>query len=130
MSEENKNEIGTIGWFDLTVNQADEIRDFYSKVVGWETKPVSMGDYNDYNMIAPESGNPVTGICHARGFNEGLPAKWLIYITVENLEESVKQCNESGGKVVFGPKSMGEHGSFCVIEDPAGAVAGLIEPKR
>lgn len=128
MSEENK--IGTIGWIDLTVDQAEEIKDFYSKVVGWKAEPVSMGDYNDFSMIAPESGQSAAGICHAQGTNEGIPAKWLIYITVENLEESIRQCNESGGKVVFGPKAMGEYGSFCVIEDPAGAVAGLIEPKK
>lgn len=130
MSDENKNEVGSVSWIDLTIGQAEEIRDFYSKVVGWKSEPVSMGDYSDYSMIVPESGKPAAGICHARGTNEGLPAKWLIYITVENLEESIRQCNESGGKVVFGPKPLGNYGSFCVIEDPAGAVAGLIEPKR
>lgn len=130
MSEENKNAVGTIGWIDLAVNQAEEVRDFYSKVVGWKHEPVGMGDYNDFAMTSPESGNAVAGICHARGTNEGLPSQWLIYITVENLEESIACCNESGGKVVFGPKAMGDYGSFCVIQDPAGAVAGLIEPKK
>lgn len=130
MSEENKTEVGTIGWFDLTVSQAEEVRDFYSKVVGWKHQPHSMGEYDDFVMMTPESGKGVAGICHALGGNTGLPSKWLIYITVENLDKSINQCNESGGKVVFGPKDMGDYGRFCVIEDPAGAVAGLIEPKK
>lgn len=32
MSETNKPEIGTIGWTDLTVPQADKVRDFYGAV--------------------------------------------------------------------------------------------------
>lgn len=130
MSETPKMEIGSIGWIDLAVDNAEDVRDFYSKVVGWNHQPLSMGDYDDFVMMPPKSEKGVSGICHARGSNAGLPKQWLIYITVENLDESIKQCNESGGKVVFGPKDMGGYGRFCAIEDPAGAVAGLIEQKK
>jgi uncharacterized protein len=130
MSEENKTEVGAISWVDLAVNNAEELRDFYSKVVGWNHQALSMGEYDDFIMTTPESGKGIAGVCHARGSNAGLPAQWLIYITVENLEKSINQCNESGGKVIFGPKDMGDYGMFCVIEDPVGAVAGLIQPKK
>lgn len=46
--------IGSITWCDLTVPNADEVKIFYEKVVGWKSEPVSMGDYNDFSMIAPE----------------------------------------------------------------------------
>lgn len=42
--------IGKIGWVDLTVEKAGEVRNFYSSVTGWETSDVSMGEYNDYCM--------------------------------------------------------------------------------
>ncbi len=58
---------GSICWQDLTVKNAEEIRDFYEKVVGWEGKPERMGDYDDYNMMSPHSESPVAGICHAKG---------------------------------------------------------------
>ena len=38
---------GQVGWFDLTVADADTIRDFYKAVVGWETEAHDMGDYSD-----------------------------------------------------------------------------------
>ena len=128
MSNKEKPEIGSITWFDLTVPDAEKVKDFYSKVVGWKAAPVSMGDYNDFNMNSPESGKTNAGICHKRGGNAQLPSQWLIYITVKNVDESAKMCTENGGKVLSGPKEMSGYGKFCAIEDPAGAVCTLFEP--
>ncbi len=119
-------DIGKIGWFDLTVEDAPAIRDFYSKVVGWKAEDVSMGDYSDFNMTMPGSGDPAAGICHAKGDNAGLPSQWLIYITVADIDESAEACRENGGKVIVGPKSMGD-AKLCVIEDPSGSVAALYQ---
>ncbi len=120
------NDIGKIGWFDLTVEDAPAIRDFYSRVVGWKPEDVSMGEYNDFNMTMPESGDSAAGICHARGGNAELPPQWLIYITVADVDESAAACRDNGGKVLVGPKSMGG-GKFAVIEDPNGSVAALYQ---
>ncbi len=120
------NDIGKIGWFDLTVEDAPAIRDFYSKVVGWKPEDVSMGEYNDFNMTMPESGDPAAGICHARGGNAELPSQWLIYITVADVDESAAACQDNDGKVIVGPKAMGG-GKFAVIEDPNGSVAALYQ---
>ncbi|MGB6336961.1 MAG: VOC family protein, partial [Thermoanaerobaculia bacterium] len=45
MSDDSKPEIGKIGWTDLTVENADDVRDFYTAVVGWKPSPVDMGGY-------------------------------------------------------------------------------------
>jgi len=116
---------GRIAWADLTVEDAEQIRDFYCQVVGWDAGPVEMNGYSDYNMHGPESDIPVAGICHARGANEGLPPQWLIYITVEDLRESISKCEELGGRVLAGPTKTEAEGGFCVIEDPSGAAVAL-----
>jgi hypothetical protein len=126
----NKTEVGTIGWTDLTVENAQEIRDFYRNVVGWDTSEIDMGGYSDFCMNSPESGKTIAGICHARGENAALPPQWLVYITVEDLDKSAARCVELGGKVLVRSKGLGDTGRFCVIQDPAGAVAALFEPVR
>ena len=123
-------EPGSITWIDFTVEGADKIKDFYASVVGWKPEAVEMGNYSDYTMNSPRSGNAHAGICHARGVNQGLPPCWLIYITVEDIERSTKSCMELGGKVIVLPKSMGNRGRYAVIQDPAGAFAALFEPAR
>ncbi len=123
----SQEEAGQIAWTDLTVSNAQEVRDFYREVVGWNYQPVDMGGYDDFNMVSPQTGKPAAGICHARGVNEGLPAQWLIYITVDSIEKSVERTVALGGKVLVQPKSMGTYGTYYVVQDPAGAVAALIE---
>ena len=118
---------GQIGWVDLTVADATAIRDFYHEVTGWSPSPVDMGGYSDFCMTPPGMAEPVAGICHARGGNAGLPPVWLVYITVADLDESVRRCLDRGGKLCRPIQSSGAQGRFCVIEDPAGAVAALFQ---
>jgi uncharacterized protein len=120
---------GTISWCDLTIPDADTVRDFYSAVAGWKSAPVAMGGYNDYCMVPPGARKPAAGICHARGENKGLPPQWLVYITVPNLAASLRACKKAGGKVLHGPCNMGG-AKMAVIRDPAGAVAGLYQPAK
>lgn len=118
-----KHKFGQVSWVDLTVKNAEQVRDFYKEVVGWNSADVDMGGYSDYNMNL-EDGKMVAGICHSRGLNANLPPQWLIYITVSNLEKSLARCKTLGGKIIDGPRSMDES-RFCVIQDPSGAVAAL-----
>jgi len=118
---------GKIAWTDLSVPDAEGLRDFYSRVVGWSSAPVSMGDYDDFNMIPSGSEEPVAGICHAQGVNADFPPMWIIYIVVEDLEESLAACRDGGGEVLVGPKGMGPGSAYAVIRDPAGAVSALYQ---
>jgi uncharacterized protein len=119
--------IGTLIGFDLTVDDAEAVKDFYATVVGWEVEPLDMGGYADYFMKSPETGDTVAGICHARGDNAGLPAQWLSYVVVPDLEASLAQCAARGGAVLTEIRG-GCEARYCVIRDPAGAVLALMEP--
>lgn len=120
--------VGSVLWFDLTVPNADEVRDFYAAVVGWKPEPLSMGDYDDYMMMSPEGGEAGnSGVCHARGENAELPPQWLAYVAVADLDQSISECLKHGGKVLAGPKGDVENGRYCVIQDPAGAVMSIMQ---
>ena len=123
----SKPEIGSIGWVDLTVPNAVEVRDFYAQVVGWKPQGLDMGGYEDFVMAAPGSGEGKAGVCHARGGNAGLPPVWLVYLVVEDLDASAARCVELGGKILAPARAAGPSGRFCVIQDPAGAVAALFQ---
>lgn len=116
---------GTVTWQDLTVEDAEKLRDFYASVVGWAPEPVSMGGYSDFVMTS--EGAEIAGVCHALGANAVLPPVWLIYITVEDLDFSLTECERLGGAVLTPPRSYGG-GRYCVIKDPAGAVCALYQP--
>ena len=116
---------GSISWQDLTVDDAERVRDFYQSVAGWTPKALNMGTYSDFVMRGTDGD--VAGICHARGANAGLPPVWLIYITVEDLDHSIAECQRLGGSLIAPPRGYGG-GRYCVIKDPAGAVCALYQP--
>lgn len=89
-----------------------------------------MGGYSDFCMNAPGSGQAVAGICRARGETANLPPKWLVYLIVASLDKSLNECVARGGRALTAVRSMGDTGRYCVIEDPAGAVAALFERAR
>ena len=115
-----ENKIGRILWHDLTVDNAENICDFYQEVIGWEKEGLSMGDYEDFIIKNPKDNEVIAGICHSRGMNKDLPAQWLMYVTVENLDESLEKCKKLGGKVLGDKRRIGEE-YYCLIQDPAGA---------
>jgi len=119
--------VGSIGWTDLTVPDAVAVSDFYAKVAGWSVTPLSMGDYDDFVMTAPD-GTTVGGICHAREKNAAQPPVWMIYITVADLDASLAACTAGGGSIVVEPRSGGGTARYAVITDPAGATAALFDP--
>lgn len=127
MSNEATPPLRRIAWHDLTVDDAGRMRDFYAEVVGWKPQGLSMGDYDDYCMNDPVTGETVAGVCHARGDNSKAPPQWLIYITVPSVAAAMAKCEALGGQIVDGPRNVGGK-AFCIIRDPAGAVAALIEP--
>lgn len=116
--------LGSFGWTDLTVPDATAVRDFYAAVAGWSSEPVDMGGYSDWVMKTP-MGVPVGGICNARGGNASLPAAWIVYIVVPDLDAALAAARGGGGTVIDGPKGCGADARYAVLRDPAGAVFAL-----
>lgn len=79
------NTMGKILWQDLTVENAEQVKDFYCSVVDWTFENVNQGDYNDFNIIDPALKEVVARICHKKGEIKGLPSQWLNYVMVESI---------------------------------------------
>lgn len=120
--------IGSINWFDISVPDAEGLRDFYKEVVGWTDEALDMGDRKDYVMSSPETKEPVSGICHNMGENADLPPQWIMYVIVADIQKSIEACEKRDGKTLTKVKDAGE-GLFCIIQDPAGAVCALYQNK-
>ncbi len=125
--------LGQILWTDLTIKNATEVKAFYEEVIGWKSDAVSMGEYDDYSMIASGDrpapmgdGKTIAGVCHAKGPNADMPAQWILYVGVADLDTSLAKTKELGGEQVGDIKSYGED-RFAVIKDPAGAAIGLYQ---
>ena len=111
---------GKLVWLDLTMPDAETVRDFHADVVGWKPEGVDMGGYEDFTIVRGETGEAVAGICFNRGTNAEIPVGWIPYFEVDDLDAALERARALGAEVVSGPR-----GGFCMIRDPAGAVAAL-----
>jgi len=68
----------------------------------------------------------VTGICHAKGENKDMPAAWLPYFLVKDIDESAVKIVENGGSLVTKIKNVGAD-RYVVFKDPAGAMAAIYQ---
>lgn len=118
--------VGSMVSVENTSDNADEIRDFYSKVLGWKVHPISMGDYDDYMMLNQEDG-PVAGICYRRGPNGDLPGGWIPCFRVEDVESAVDAARAQGGQQIGETRAFGESSSYAVIQDINGAHISVID---
>lgn len=109
---------GRLGWIDLTVDDAEHVRDFYGAVVGWTPDDVDMGDYADFNML-DDAGTAVAGVCHRRGGNASMPTGWLPYFVVADLDAALAAALEGGGSV-GDARTMGGSARWAIVRDPAG----------
>ena len=120
--------VGKIAWADITVDNASPLRDFYSAVLGLEVEEMTMEDYSDFTLKLPGSGEPVAGVCHARGQNSGLPPVWLLYFSVPNVSAAVTAAQERGATILVGPSADSEgSGGYAVLRDPQGAPFALYQ---
>ena len=133
------NKISDMAWMDLSVPNAEQVKDFYQKVLGWQSEAVNMScggeAYADFAMRSKHGGSSkesstdnsfVTGVCHAKGANEDMPAVWLPYFLVTDIEVAVTRVKNEGGELVTKIKAMGED-KYVVIKDPSGAQCALYQ---
>lgn len=120
------NQLGRIGWVDLTVGPAVQVRDFYQAVVGFDIRPVDMGGYEDFCLVPKGGADPVAGVCHARGPNAEVPPVWLVYFVVADVAAAARTTQERGGRILIAPRPL-SGGQFAVIADPAGAICALFQ---
>ena len=117
----------SIEWNELiTPDPAAAVR-FYGGLFGWTTEVMSMPGM-DYTMLKL-GDNTFGGIMVPP--QPGIPAHWLHYVSVADVDAAVAKAVSLGASVCAGPMDIGEAGRIAVIRDPQGASFGLHQhPKK
>ncbi|MEW6145004.1 MAG: VOC family protein [Thermodesulfobacteriota bacterium] len=131
MSEMTGYAPGTFCWPELVAKDADIAKGFYSKLFGWSYTDVPIGDDKVYTM-ASLSGKEVGAMYQMWDEQEerGVPTHWASYVSVSNVDESVKETKSLGGEVIVGPMDVFDAGRMAMILDPAGAALSLWQPVK
>lgn len=119
-----ENEPGAMCWAELYTRQAAKARDFYSKVLEVEARPMEGGDIEYYTF---HKGEPASSGCMQMDekFPAQVPAHWNVYFAVADADASAERIKALGGKVFRGPFDT-PYGRMASVADPYGAAFSII----
>jgi uncharacterized protein len=116
---------GCIGWHELIATDREKAFAFYSELFGWRRADAdvsTLGTYQLFSAGGETIGGMVTGPAT-------MPAFWLYYFNVGDIDAAAKRVAAGGGRVFGGPLEL-QGGSWVIqCADPQGAAFAL-EGKR
>jgi predicted enzyme related to lactoylglutathione lyase len=121
------NESGAVVWNELNTRDPEAAKAFYGAVFGWssEDQEFETGTYTSLKVGEDTVGGmiDITG----RAPDE-VPAHWLPYFAVDDVDTTLEKAKGSGAEVPFGPVDLSKVGRIAVVKDPLGPIFALIAP--
>lgn len=128
---------GEIWWSELNTREPEKAVAFYSEVMGWTPFVSAMADIGraaepgepSYTTMM-QGETPVCGLFDLSSLDgmEGVPAHWLTYLAVNDVDESCRQISKAGGVVIKEAFDVPKVGRIAIVQDLTGAVFGIGKP--
>jgi predicted enzyme related to lactoylglutathione lyase len=107
----------------LVTNDVSRAASFYREVFGWEITFSSEGGFAE----ASYQGQPVAAIAAYEDDAPDDEARWLISISVPDVDATSTTVLKHGGKVLEGPVDLPDRGRYVLVNDPAGAMLMFLQ---
>lgn len=119
---------GTVRWVELLTRDLAAAETFYAQLFGWKATTDGGDDEGGGYTIFSLDDAELTGMMlMPEQVPAEVPAYWSAYFAVGDVAASVARSAELGGSVVVAPMEV-DGDRFAVLEDPQGAVFGLLQP--
>jgi predicted enzyme related to lactoylglutathione lyase len=117
---------GHFVWHELITTDTQAAAEFYTNVVGWTVIPYEQDP--SYQLWAA-NGVPVGGlmVLPEQARSMGTPPNWLPYLSVPDVDATVRQAEALGATTHVQPMDIGV-GRIAVLADPQGASFALYRP--
>ncbi len=115
---------GAFSWSELSTTDPEAAVAFYSQLFGWKVEAVPMPD-GTYH-VAKIGDAAIAGIMKTPSHVGPMPPAWGCYITVADVDASVRSCEALGGRVCAPPMDIPGIGRMAVLQDPQGAVINVM----
>jgi len=121
--------------FEMPAQNVKRMADFYSKAFGWDSQQMGeeMGNYVVVSTTeVDEHGRPNMAGAINGGFYPTQPdcpqQHPSIVIAVENINESIRMINNTGGKVLGEPALIPNVGLYVSFIDTEGNRSSILQP--
>jgi len=115
-------------WTELNTQGIEQAKPFYQRVFGWDVKTSPMGEgqppYTEWQLGGKSIGGGLE--MSAVGIPAEVPPHWLNYFGVPDVDAVAGKASELGARLLMQPRDF-PGGRFAVIQDPQGAVFGILK---
>jgi len=117
-------------WYELMTSDPEGAKAFYEPVVGW-SMTTGHGDTDDYGFLTAPDGAMVGGLLRLTKdmTDHGAKPCWLGYLSVEDVDEALKDIEAAGGKTLLPATDIEMAGRVAMVADPGGAPFYVMTPK-
>lgn len=122
--------LGKFVWHDLITDDIDAAREFYAGLFGWTFEETERPGGGPYTLIRSGSRYVAGMVELADPDSETEYSRWLGYLSVADVAVAAEQARAAGGIIERQPRQVGQVGQAAVIQDPQGAVLGLLRITR
>jgi predicted enzyme related to lactoylglutathione lyase len=112
-------------WNELSTPDTTKAGDFYTGLFGWGKNVQQMGPMTYTSFM--NGDRPAGGMYTPTPDMGEVPPHWLVYFAVDDTDAMAEKAGELGGKIILPPADIPGTGRFAVVQDPQGAVFGIIK---
>lgn len=127
MAERTSYTPGTPSWVDMGSPDTVASSAFYGALFGWKAEFDPRPEAGGYGMFTLD-GKHVAGIGPQQ--DSSMPPYWSVYVTVADVDTTLKQATASGGEVVAGPMDVFDAGRMGVVRDAVGSFVSVWQPNQ
>lgn len=120
---------GAIVWRENATTDLARTTAFYSALLGWthhDSEGGPMGVYRHF-MVGETS---VAGCYEISPHMQGMPAHWMQYVSVSDVDAATEAAKASGAVIQMGPMDIPDVGRATYIRDPQGASIALFRDAK
>lgn len=118
--------MGRVIHFEITADDVPRAKKFY-EIFGWQISNAAMPELepNKYMVAKTGDGEGTDGAIMTREFRK---EPVIIWIKVNDLDETIDQVQRAGGKLAGEKQSVPGIGQTIYISDTEGNTIGLLQP--
>ena len=112
-------------WNELHVPDVAASLDFYGRVLGYQHRAFGAGQGEPYTILSRDGvdrGGVTSAGCRM------VPAHWLPYVHVQDVDGAVDRTRRAGGQVRM-LESIPGVGRIAIVAEPGGALLALLSPR-
>ena len=121
---------GKVWWNELNTRDVEGAKAYYAATLGWSFDTMPMPETGGDYTVAKMGDQMVGGMFDITGMPgmDEVPPHWFTYFAVDDVDAAAAATEAAGGSIQRPSFDVEGVGRIAIVQDPTGAMLGLMTP--